>query len=306
MINLPYEGIELNELIKIDRLYSVHYFEYARDFVFEGESHDFWEFVCVDRGEISVASGEERLSLSKDMVAFHEPGEFHDVRAAKNTAPDLMVVSFSCKREAMEYFRKKVFTMDKEEKELLGLLLREARNVFSNRLDDPYTYELVADPGRDNESEQLLLLYLKTFLLHLMRRTRKEQITGERHGLISERLISGNDTEEKYRGIRRYMENHLDGMVSVAELCEFSSVSRSQLFSIFKIKEECGPIEFFNKLKIERAKLLIRQTDLRFSQIAVKLGFSSLYYFSRVFKAVTGMSPSEYSKSIKALSEKSK
>lgn len=56
-------------------------------------------------------------------------------------------------------------------------------------------------------------------------------------------------------------------------------------------------------MKIEFAKQLIREDQMNFTQISDFLGYSSIHYFSRQFKKITGMTPSEYSSSIKALSE---
>ena len=42
-----YYGIQLQDLFHIEELFSLHYFEYMSTFSFPGESHDFWEFVCV-------------------------------------------------------------------------------------------------------------------------------------------------------------------------------------------------------------------------------------------------------------------
>lgn len=57
-------------------------------------------------------------------------------------------------------------------------------------------------------------------------------------------------------------------------------------------------MEFFNRLKIEKAKELIRTRQFTFSQIADQLGYSSIHYFSRQFKKITGMSPTEYTESV--------
>ena len=57
-------------------------------------------------------------------------------------------------------------------------------------------------------------------------------------------------------------------------------------------------------MKIEFAKQLIREDQMNFTQISDFLGYSSIHYFSRQFKKITGMTPSEYSSSIKALSER--
>ena len=49
-----YESITLREDLHIRKIYSIHYFEYMKDYVFDGESHDFWEFVFVDSGNLFV------------------------------------------------------------------------------------------------------------------------------------------------------------------------------------------------------------------------------------------------------------
>ena len=56
-------------------------------------------------------------------------------------------------------------------------------------------------------------------------------------------------------------------------------------------------------MKISAAKELIRSNEMNFTQIADYLGYTSIHYFSRQFKKLTGMTPSEYSSSIKALSD---
>ena len=57
-------------------------------------------------------------------------------------------------------------------------------------------------------------------------------------------------------------------------------------------------------MKIEYAKQLIRENQMNFTQISDFLGYSSIHYFSRQFKKISGMTPSEYASSIKALSER--
>ena len=47
---MGYIGHYLNDFIHIQKLYTIHYFEYMKDYVYDGESHDFWEFVFVDSG----------------------------------------------------------------------------------------------------------------------------------------------------------------------------------------------------------------------------------------------------------------
>ena len=62
-------------------------------------------------------------------------------------------------------------------------------------------------------------------------------------------------------------------------------------------------IDYFSKLKIDAARRMIREGQLNITQISSQLGFSSVHYFSRRFKALTGMTPSEYARSVKMLSD---
>ena len=55
---MTYIKTTLKREIAIDSIITIHYFEYMKDFVFHGESHDFWEFLYVDQGSVIVQAGE--------------------------------------------------------------------------------------------------------------------------------------------------------------------------------------------------------------------------------------------------------
>ena len=58
-------------------------------------------------------------------------------------------------------------------------------------------------------------------------------------------------------------------------------------------------MQYFNYLKIERAKMLIREDNYNFTQIANILAYDSIHYFSKQFKKIAKMTPSEYASSVK-------
>ena len=78
---------------------------------------------------------------------------------------------------------------------------------------------------------------------------------------------------------------------------------RSQLQKLFLKKSGAGIIEYFSLMKVNAAKQLIRTNKMNFTQISEQLGYTSIHYFSRQFKKVTGMTPSEYASSIKAMAD---
>ena len=124
-----YVSALLPTVLDIHAIYSIHYFEYAKNFSFAGEVHNFWEFIYVDRGEVFITAGGRELLLRKDEIAFHKPMEFHAVHA-KNFTPNLIVISFMCTSPAMDYFRDRILSVNEEERALLAAIVSRARNAF--------------------------------------------------------------------------------------------------------------------------------------------------------------------------------
>ena len=84
---MEFQKTALQKKLTVEAVVTVHYFEYTPDFSFPGEVHDFWEFVYVDKGEVTVTQGARDVHLTRGEIAFHAPMEFHALRAAGSTAP---------------------------------------------------------------------------------------------------------------------------------------------------------------------------------------------------------------------------
>ena len=298
---MAYKSVVLEDSVTINRIISVHYFQYMSDFSFPGESHDFWELVCVDRGEIDALAGDRRLTLKKGNILFHKPNEFHNVLTNGKVSPSLVVIGFECHSPAIKSLEDQLMSVQDTEKELLAQIIVEARNTFSGRLDDPYQEELIfnSEPLTFG-SAQLISHYLEQLMIHLYRRYFSYSLPVRSSRFLAE-ASSGNDT---YNRIVRYMEEHLGERMTIDRICRDNLVGRSQLQKLFRDTKGCGVIEFFSMMKIDTAKQMIRDNQLNFTQIADRLGYNSIHYFSRQFKQITTMTPSEYATSIRLLSEK--
>ncbi|MFR5556563.1 MAG: helix-turn-helix domain-containing protein [Coprococcus sp.] len=101
-----------------------------------------------------------------------------------------------------------------------------------------------------------------------------------------------------------YMEKNLCLYLTIEQICRDNMIGRSQLQKIFQQKTGLGVIEYFSNMKIDAAKQMMRTDLMNFTQIVEKLGYSSIHYFSRQFKKITGMTPSEYVSSVKARKSK--
>ena len=266
-----YYGIQLQDLFHIEELFSLHYFEYMSTFSFPGESHDFWEFVCVDKGEVEIGAGPLTHTLRRGEIAFHYPGEFHWVKANGKIAPNLIA---------------------------------EAGSFLEGRLDDPYQTSLQIRKDTSPVCGQLIRLHLEELLLSLYRRNQNSLLTAEvSRTPLSDRTLSKNTDAELFSHIKNYLLSHLADHLTIEQICHDNLISRSRLQKLFRDSEGTGVIEYYSALKISEAKSMIRSGQMNFTQISEYLGYSSIHYFSRQFKRSTGMTPSEYVSSIRALAD---
>ena len=216
---VSYNGIHLENSISIDKIFSIHYFEYMNTFSFEGESHDFWEFICVDKGEVGVTAGSEHLILKKGDLLFHPPNEFHAVKATGEIAPNLMVVSFGCQDEAMQFFQKRHFKIDKTEHNLLAEIIAEARWCFDCRLDDPYLQNMPLKNPDKFGAQQMIRLHLEHLLIHLIRRYSRPSSSTEPASPEPLKSTKEKNDMETLRQIIEYLEMHLNGHVTIEQIC---------------------------------------------------------------------------------------
>lgn len=295
---MAYQSITLHPAIEINNIVTIHYFEYQCDFSFDGESHNFWEFLCVDKGEVNVTAGERRLSLQRGEIIFHQPDEFHNLSANHRIAPNLMVVSFFCNSSAMDFFRNKVLSINDYERELLGQVIREASGMFLDSLDNPYQTQMVKKQEYPFGSEQMIQLHLELFLLHLLRRYETPGTAPQK-----EDVQIRKKHDEVYHRVIDYLSANITKQLTLEQICRDTLTGRSKLQAVIRAKHNCGVIVLFSQMKITEAKQLIRNNYLNFTEISDALGYTSVHYFSRQFKKLTGMTPSEYSNSIKSLAE---
>lgn len=280
--------------LHIDALITVHYFEYTKDYTFSGEAHPFWELVYVDKGEVDVTADGAVRHLRQGDILFHKPGEFHSLYANGVVAPNLVVIAFSCESETMTTFENALYKAGEAERNLIAAIIAEAKGAFTSPLDDPATKMLVRADEAPFAAEQMTVLHLEQLLIRLCRR---EAATPTMRISSSIKMRSDHDLVNR---IIAFMEENTYGNLTFADVCRFSAQSATNLKTIFKSITGVGVMSYYRALKIDEAKRMLREGDGNITQIADRLGYTSVHYFSRYFKRVTGMTPSEYTLSIQA------
>lgn len=286
----------------VTSLVTLHYFEYTSDFFFPGEAHNFWELLYVDKGEVEITAGEDAYLLKKGDIFFHPPMEFHSLWANGVSAPNLIVVSFTSDAPAMALFEHKCLQIGDRERLLLARIISEAQETFPEGLSDPHQRELVRKPGARFGAEQMIKISLEELLISLVR-------GGEGEKRVEKRLTSSIKEKSDLDVVARivaYLEEHISQNLTLDDVCRDNLIGRSYLQKIFKARQGCGVIDYFSRLKMDAAKSMIRKGTQNFTQISRNLGFTSIHYFSRRFKKIAGMTPTEYASSIKVISESAK
>lgn len=93
----------------------------------------------------------------------------------------------------------------------------------------------------------------------------------------------------------RYIEmNYTDNGLSLEGVCEKLGISVSYLSLLFKRHKETSFVKYLTRVRMEKAKELLKLTEYRIIEIAELCGFNDVYYFSHSFKRYTGVSPKKY------------
>ncbi|MCR5686910.1 MAG: response regulator [Lachnospiraceae bacterium] len=94
--------------------------------------------------------------------------------------------------------------------------------------------------------------------------------------------------------VKKYIESHTHDRLSLNEVAAIFGISPSYLSQLFGKYNDTGFNEYINICKIEEAKRLLRSENHKVYEVADMLKFGSEFYFSKVFKKIQGVTPSEY------------
>lgn len=132
--------------------------------------------------------------------------------------------------------------------------------------------------------EDVCQAYMEILIIRLMRSTALAV-------LAEPQSVS---TNRQCAAVRRYIDLHFKEALTLEQLAEESHMNKYYLSHAFKREYGVPPINYMITKRIEESKYLLAETDLSMSQIAQLLGFSSLSYFSQVFRRTQAVTPMEY------------
>lgn len=270
-----YEMTSLPDRMRIDGICTVLVADYMKNGGI-GEAHDFPELIYIAKGKtVGILDGDE-ITKREGQLMLIAPGCFHKKKQPSES--EGWIISFMSESPLLLDLYNRLIDLDEAEKEAFASLFTLGRQCFTLRPAGTRTHGMMLS----NEADAFLLeAFKKRLELFLLDLHRAHAQTG-----------MGVRTNGEAAHIRRLLSERIGENLSVEEIAALAGISVSKLKLLFR--EKGGAVHCFIRLKIERAKQMIQEGKMNFSEIADALGFASLHYFSRTFKAVTGVSPSQF------------
>ena len=260
--------------VMLTGVYTAFSKEIAADYVFRGETHDFYELVLVCRGRIGVTADADSFVLETGCAILHPPMEFHSLRGVDTPAK---IIIFSFAAENMPRFDNFRFTVDEEN------MRRAERALTLFRTSTSAVNEEIGDvPEGKERAVQRALCDLEFLLLALTEPTGNVQ-------------YDASAGARNYRRALAVIEEHLAEPLDTATLARLSHMSPSLLKKTFSRYAGVGVMEYIRSHKINHAIPRLRAGG-SVKEIAADLGFTDAGYFSTVFRRITGHSPTYYRK----------
>ena len=281
---------KIENLLNVSQIVTIHYFEFEKNFASKGESHDFWELVYADKESILCTANGEEILLNEGEILFHKPNEFHTLAANKRTAPNVFIISFVCKSEGIRFFENKKLSLDKELLKFIYMIIEESKKTFDLPYSNPDLKKMPLKKRPTLGGRQLIKNLLEILLINLMRQE-TEKTDGNDTFLFKE------DFDERVtKQIISLLNEKVYEPLKIDELCARLNYNKSYLFRQFKSSTGQSIMAYFTRLKIEKGKKLLRESDMTVTQISEKLAFDTPNYFSKTFKKKTGYTPLQYKK----------
>ncbi|MBE6778080.1 MAG: AraC family transcriptional regulator [Ruminococcaceae bacterium] len=240
------------------------------DFVFHGESHNFWELVCVMEGRVRVAADEQVFELEAGQAILHPPMQFHNICSAGNTAPTFVVCTFT--GEHIPPITNRVCRIPN---------MSDVKEMYElgRRSYDFYADIHFAGPHEGNQGHRLFLKELEALLLGLA-----DQPSDTRQ--------SATQSARNYTRIVSILGQQVPRRMTVAAMAKCCQMSEINLQKTFSRYAGVGIMEYYTRMCIRHATTLLKQ-GYSVKETAAQLGYADQNYFSTVFKRITGTTPSQ-------------
>ena len=280
---MRYESTALPDAMSVDGIYTVLKVDFSKIGVGKGESHDFPEMSLITRGKhYGILDGKENERVRGQLVII-APGRFH--KSARPSDSEALIISFASSSPALEDLYNRPLSLSPSQERTFRAIVEDGLGLFCYRAPGSDVRGMVLKEDADQGKLYKMKKELELFLIELHRCFAE--------GKNAESKKDKHRTADFNRAVS-FLSEHIGENLTLSEIAAGTQMSISKLKLLFREKSGGGAVNYFIEMKIEKAKELIRDGQMNFTEIAESLGFNSLHYFSRLFKKTSGLSPSEF------------
>jgi len=263
------KGCKIINPLSINRLYSFFQKKFEKGYFFKGESHDFYEVVCVLSGNVGITAGRNVFTLRAGEMTFHPPGEFHAIWDEGESAPEVIIFSFSA--STFPNPRGKIFSLSEEEIQKISTIRKKITQCIGEHMKSIL-------PGEEMRAA-LTVKETECFLI---------SIFGENVGYSAKSTAQSTNV---FSNILYVMEKNISSSLSVSDIANLCGISIPTLEKTVSKYLGYGAMAHFNTLKLQRAHTLLL-SGMSVKEVSLSLGFLNQNYFSARFKKYYGYAPS--------------
>lgn len=278
-----YYNYFVKKALAVKKLITIEHMVLSSDFEYPAETHAFHEFIYVDSGQVTCHTNGKKTVLKQGDFFLILPNETHRT-TTENHSATAFFICFGCTSEVSEIVRGRS-TLDKEMRALVGKIVKEAKNAFRF----PFEKKLVPLEKPTFGSQQLIENYVEELLIRLVRQKANENAD------ICFVMNSLEFENGLVNDIIALLKENLYGHISLNEISEKTFYSKTYINNIFKKNLGFSIMQYYNRMKIQEAKKLLRE-NLSAATVSDLLQFESPNYFTKVFKKFTGLTPTQYKK----------
>lgn len=285
-----FELHEIKKDIRIEAIHAIFYSELKNTHIFKGESHDFWEFMYVDHGHIIGHIESNNMMVEKGYGILIKPNDFHDLYGNGRDASNIVNFSFVCKFDGLNQVCNRVQKLSTFQSNILKSLF------VALELPKTSLYKLnlyTALDGSITGKQQMISNLLEVFLIDFY----QSNITTRNTDQLS--ILSPEELNRDAANILSVIYSNINIKIDLDFISEKTGYTAERIRKIIKQNFDAPLKVLVNQIKINKAKTLLRETDMNISEISEFLGFSRIGYFSDVFTSIVGMRPIDYISSIK-------
>ena len=235
-----------------------------QDYLLEKSNRRWNGLTLILSGTLEITYGEQTKTLYPGNIILQRIGDSYSLHAPHPGGVEFIVISYLAEPQEtlFELLPDRLFCTEH---------LSRFRNSFELATRIHASYDICHEP--------LLRAVVQEILCNIIRESYPVMLSREK-----------NPVEFAKRYIDEFYANDL----SADNIAAVVGLSPSYLRSLFKKSEGESPIRYLNRTRIERAKEMISSNMFRLEEIAIACGFQNVYYFSRVFKEFTGVTPGKY------------